>query len=68
MIKNENDPTDGEAVGPYKIVAPIKTTTSYNEPGLPKSPAGWGKVLGYSEAQMERDEGEKSPDSDEGMS
>lgn len=67
-IKNPNDPTEGIALGPSVIVTPNKTATSYNEPGLPRPPAGWGKVLGYSEAQSERDESEKSPDTDEGMS
>lgn len=67
-IKNLNDPTTPAALGPYVIVPPLKTATSYNEPGLPTPPAGWGKVLGYSEAQSEKDESESSPDTDEGMS
>lgn len=67
-IKNLNDPTDPSAMGPQGGYVQIKSQTSYNEPGLPPPPAGWGVQLGYSEAQMERDESEKSPDNDEGMS
>lgn len=62
------DPSDPAAFEPISKQVVIKSTTAYNEPGLPKPPAGWGKVLGYGEAQMERDEGESSPDTDEGMS
>lgn len=42
-IKNPNDPTDPQALGPSGGMKTIKTTTSYNEPGLPTPPAGWGK-------------------------
>lgn len=46
MIKSKVDPTDAIAVGPSKMVAPTKTATSYNEPGLPTPPAGWGRNIG----------------------
>lgn len=44
--KNPLDPSDPIALGKCVEVPPIKTTTSYNEPGLPTPPAGWGKTLG----------------------
>lgn len=64
-MRMRNDFTDEAAMGPIKVVAPNKTATSYNEPGLPPPPAGWGKVLGVGEAQAEKDEDERSPDTDE---
>lgn len=65
MIKSPIDPTDDAAIGPSQTIAPTKTATSYSEPGLPSPPAGWGKVIGYDEVQMERDEQERQPDTDE---
>jgi hypothetical protein len=42
------DPTDARAMGPLKVNAPIKTMEGgYNEPGLPKPPAGYGSKLGF---------------------
>lgn len=46
-IRNKNDFTDAAAMGPYKVVPPTKTASSYNEPGLPTPPEGWGKSLGF---------------------
>lgn len=46
----------------------ISTPTSYNKPGIPPPPAGWGRILPPSEAQSEMDESESGSDSDEGMS
>lgn len=43
-IKNLNDPTDPQALGPSGGMKVIKTPTSYNEPGLPTPPAGWGST------------------------
>lgn len=45
-IRNKNDiMTDASALGPSQNAPVLKTATSYNEPGLPKPPAGWGKKL-----------------------
>lgn len=45
-IKNPNDPTDADALGPSGGMIVVKTPTEYKEPGLPTPPAGWGKDLG----------------------
>lgn len=45
-IRNPNDNSDPIALGPSGGMHVIKTSTEYNEPGLPKPPAGWGKTLG----------------------
>lgn len=45
--RNPNDFTDDKAMASVTVVAPAKTATSYNEPGLPSPPAGYGKQLGY---------------------
>lgn len=62
MIKNPNDPTDPQALGPSGGIKTIKTPTSYNEPGLPTPPAGWGKVVGFKDTVDNDDEGPHSPD------
>lgn len=43
--KNALDPSDDKALAECIQIPPIKTTTTYNEPGLPTPPAGWGKTL-----------------------
>lgn len=43
MMETQYDPTDAAARVAVKITPPLKTPTSYNEPGLPTPPAGWGK-------------------------
>lgn len=40
----------------------ITSTTEYNEPGLPKPPAGWGKKIGFTDAVDGDDEGPESRD------
>lgn len=50
---NPNDFTDKSAMVPIKVVT-MKTATSYNEPGLPTPPAGWGRKLSLSEEAMEK--------------
>lgn len=40
----------------------IKSTTEYNEPGLPTPPAGWGKVVGFTDAVDGDDEGPEAKD------
>lgn len=63
-IRNENDITTAdEYLGPTKMGKVNKTATTYNEPGLPKPPAGWGKQLGISDS--ERSE-RLAPDTREG--
>lgn len=42
-IRNQNDNTDPEALGPSGGMHVLKTTSEYKEPGLPTPPAGWGK-------------------------
>ena len=61
-IKNPNDPTDPSAMGPMGPMIVQKTSTSYNQPGLPKPPAGWGKVYGFVDTVDADDEGPESKD------
>ncbi len=52
--RNPNDMTSDMALGPHKTMPPTKTMEgTYNEPGLPKPPAGYGRVLSLSEEAME---------------
>ncbi len=53
--RNPNDiMTDDKALGPMGPMVVQKTMEgTYNEPGLPKPPAGYGKVLTLSEEGME---------------
>lgn len=46
MKLNPLEISDAKALEPYVIVPPCKTATSYSCPGLPASPAGYGKSLG----------------------
>lgn len=62
-IRNLNDFTDANAMGPSQMGKVNKTATTYNEPGLPKPPGGWGKKLGITDS--ERDE-RLAPDTREG--
>lgn len=62
MKLNPLDPSDQSAMEPYKVVPPSKTATSYNEPGLPPPPAGWGKVVTMVDTVDSDDEGPESPD------
>lgn len=59
-IRNENDITTADAyLGPTQMGKVNKTATTYNEPGLPKPPGGWGKKLGFTgfdEGPRSRDE------------
>ena len=61
-IKNPNDNTDPEALGPSGGMHVIKTATQYNEPGLPTPPAGWGRVVGFTDSVDGDDEGPESKD------
>lgn len=45
--------TDANALGPSQMGIVLKSATTYNEPGLPKPPAGWGRQLSLSEEAME---------------
>lgn len=52
-FRNPNDiMTDDVALGPGQIIPPTKTATSYSQPGLPKPPAGWNRVLGTSDESI----------------
>ena len=53
--RNPNDiMTDEAALGPMGPMVTIKTADgTYNEPGLPTPPAGYGKKLTLSEEGME---------------
>ena len=62
MKLNLNDPSDMKAMEPYVLGTVTKTATSYNQPGLPKPPAGWGKVIGFTDSVDGDDEGPESPD------
>lgn len=44
MPLNPLDPST--EVMPHQVVPAFSTTTSYNRPGLPTPPAGWGKDVG----------------------
>lgn len=57
------DPTDPAAMAPITLV-PMKSTTSYNEPGLPTPPAGWGRKLGVTDESIEEAPDTKSDDRD----
>lgn len=47
-IRNKNDiMTDDAALGPSQMGVALKSATTYNQPGLPKPPGGWGKKLGF---------------------
>jgi hypothetical protein len=47
-IRNQNDiNTSDLALGPHKTMAPESTDSSYNKPGLPTPPAGWGTDVGF---------------------
>ena len=61
-IKNPNDPSDAQALGPSGGMTVLKTATEYKEPGLPKPPAGWGKVVGFTDSVDGDDEGPESKD------
>lgn len=60
--KNPLEVSDDRALAQCIQTPPIKTTTSYNEPGLPKPPAGWGKVVGFKDSVDGDDEGPESKD------
>jgi len=62
MKLNPLDPSDQKAMEPYQILTPCKTTTSYNEPGLPKPPAGWGRVVGFTDSVDGDDAGPEAKD------
>lgn len=62
-IRNPNDiMTDAVALGPSQMGDAISSFSSYNKPGLPKPPAGWGKVIGLKDTFDSDDEGPESPD------
>lgn len=49
-IRNALDISSDIALGPAAIAPVHKTPTSYNEPGLPSPPKGWGTKLGTTPA------------------
>jgi len=50
----------------YPITQPkqevCSTDTSYNKPGMPKPPAGWGRTIGFVDSVDGDDAGPESPD------
>lgn len=63
-IRNKNDIlTDASAIGPTSPLKVIKSQTSYNEPGLPTPPEGWGRKLGIYDTESAEIAG---PDTREG--
>jgi hypothetical protein len=61
--KNPLDPSDAIALGPNGPVTVIKSMEGqYNEPGLPKPPAGYGRVIGFVDSVDGDDAGPESPD------
>lgn len=62
MIRNPNDPTDDAAMGPSGPIVVLQSQTEYHRPGLPKPPAGWGKVIGFIDSVDGDDEGPEAPD------
>jgi len=62
-IRNQNDiMTDAIALGPQGCFVQMKSSTSYNETGLPPPPAGWGRVIGFTDSVDNDDEGPESRD------
>lgn len=45
MKLNLNDPSDMSAMAPITVAPITKSATTYNQPGLPKPPSGWGKTV-----------------------
>lgn len=61
-MKNPLDPSSDEEMK-YHVTGPVyKTATSYNEPGLPTPPAGYGRVIGFTDSVDGDDEGPESRD------
>ena len=62
-IRLQNDiMTDDIALGPSQMAPVTKSATTYNQPGLPKPPAGWGRVIGFKDTFDSDDEGPESLD------
>lgn len=62
MKLNPNDFSDQSAMAEYTIAPAISTATSYNKPGLPKPPGGWGMVPPMTDSVDNDDEGPESKD------
>lgn len=52
-FRNENEQTDQFIAG-IEVAPVIKTADSYNNPGMPTPPAGWGRKLPTDEESMEK--------------
>ena len=60
MPLNPLDPST--EVMPHAVAPVYKTATSYNEPGLPTPPAGYGRVIGFTDSVDGDDAGPESRD------
>lgn len=63
-IRNPNDNSDAEALGPTGGMTVQSTPSQYSKSGLPKPPAGWGKVLGVMDEDIAEAPDTKADDKD----
>jgi hypothetical protein len=62
-IRNLNDNSDDIALGPVGPMVVQKSADGvYNSPGMPAPPAGWGRVVGFTDPVDNDDEGPESKD------
>lgn len=61
-ILNLNEMSDPAAISPHQFADDISSATTYNKPGLPKPPAGWGVVPPMTDSVDTDDEGPESKD------